>query len=659
MKLLWHSNSPGAHTGYGNQTGLFVPRIHGSNGFQVAVSAFYGIQLPMALENGIMMLPTLWDDQFGNGIIQAHVDFTKADVVFSLIDPFALDVEVWRRLPWAAWCPVDSEPDKPGNIARLRHARWVIAMSQFGKGVLEAAGLDPVYYVPHGVDTNAFKPVDRELARKNLGDVLGVDLTGKKVVVSNMANKGFPSRKNFDALLQAWQGLLKVLPESVLILHTEKEGRMNGEHLPTMIRTLNLPENSVIFPHQYQYLMGMIGNDYLNDLYNAADLYVQPSQGEGFGIPIIEAQAAGCPVVVTNFSSMPELVFAGKAVDGFPVMSVPGAFQRKISVPGLMNAMHEILTLDNADYLKLREKAREGALEYDIDRVFKKYMLPVLEQIRSDLVPKVSLANRREIRRLKRQAKNGQKKDDDMPVKVSVLFPAYNLIENYPDGLAEKAIFSALNQPGIRVQLCVVDDGSTDNTYDFLKKMRDRYDGITLLKHTENKGSSEAANTAASAASGEYFVIQSARAWWEPGALVTMAKALDDQPGIGFVYGSTQYWGDRQDINTPPPFAAADFNTGFPSSFGYLYRRAAWDHGCRYTPYLKVEGKTLCIGDRDFMLQLIHKMGWHGLALPELLALNYLYSLSKGNQMTNLLIKYRAEMTEKMRERWPMTVGEA
>ncbi len=59
------------------------------------------------------------------------------------------------------------------------------------------------------------------------------------------------------------------------------------------------------------------------------------------------------------------------------------------------------------------------------------------------------------------------------------------------------------------------------------------------------------------------------------------------------------------------------------------------------------------------MLQLIHKMGWHGLALPELLALNYLYSLSKGNQMTNLLIKYRAEMTEKMRERWPMTVGEA
>lgn len=658
MKLLWHSNAPGAPTGYGNQTGLFVPRIHGTNGFQVVVSSVYGIQLPMSTADGILMLPALWEDHFGNGTIQAHFDFTKPDVVFSLIDPFALEADIWKRLPWAAWAPVDSEPDKPGNVARLRLARWVVAMSQFGKKVLENAGLDPVYYVPHGIDTNVFKPINREEARKNLSVALGVDLTGKKVVVTNSANKGFPSRKNFDALLQAWQGLLQQLPDAVLILHTERDGRMNGEHLPTMIKTLNLPDNSVLFPRQYQYLMGMIGTDYLNDLYNAADLYVQPSQGEGFGIPIVEAQAAGCPVVVTNFSSMPELVFAGKTVDGFPVMSTPGSFQRKISVPAFMRAMLEILTSDNADYLKLREQAREGALAYDIERVFKKYMLPVLEQIKSDVVPKVSLANRREIRRLKRQAKNGQK-EDDVPVKVSVLFPAYNLIENYPDGLAEKAILSALNQPGIRVQVCVVDDGSTDGTYEFLRKLRDRYDGITLLKHTENKGSSEAANTAASVASGEYFVIQSARAWWEPGALVTLAKALDDHPDIGFVYGSTQYWGDRQDINNPPPFNAADFNTGFPSSFGYVYRRAAWDQGCRYTPYLKVEGKTLCIGDRDFMLQLIHTMNWQGLAIPELLALNYLYSLSKGNQMTNLLIKYRAEMTEKMRERWPMTVGEA
>ncbi len=137
MKLLWHSNAPGAPTGYGNQTGLFVPRIHGTNGFQVVVSSVYGIQLPMSTADGILMLPALWEDHFGNGTIQAHFDFTKPDVVFSLIDPFALEADIWKRLPWAAWAPVDSEPDKPGNVARLRLARWVVAMSQFGKKVLE------------------------------------------------------------------------------------------------------------------------------------------------------------------------------------------------------------------------------------------------------------------------------------------------------------------------------------------------------------------------------------------------------------------------------------------------------------------------------------------------------------------------------------------
>lgn len=52
---------------------------------------------------------------------------------------------------------------------------------------------------------------------------------------------------------------------------------------------------------------GFIGNDELNTLYNNALALVYPSIYEGFGIPPIEAMSAGCPVILSELSSLPEV----------------------------------------------------------------------------------------------------------------------------------------------------------------------------------------------------------------------------------------------------------------------------------------------------------------------------------------------------------------
>lgn len=59
-------------------------------------------------------------------------------------------------------------------------------------------------------------------------------------------------------------------------------------------------KNEIIFT-------GFIPDNDLPYFYNLADLFVFPSLYEGFGIPILEAMACGCPMITSNISSMPEV----------------------------------------------------------------------------------------------------------------------------------------------------------------------------------------------------------------------------------------------------------------------------------------------------------------------------------------------------------------
>jgi len=54
-------------------------------------------------------------------------------------------------------------------------------------------------------------------------------------------------------------------------------------------------------------LLGFISDDDLVAIYNSAVIYCQPSFDEGFGLPVLEAMACGCPVVSSNGGSLPEV----------------------------------------------------------------------------------------------------------------------------------------------------------------------------------------------------------------------------------------------------------------------------------------------------------------------------------------------------------------
>lgn len=100
-------------------------------------------------------------------------------------------------------------------------------------------------------------------------------------------------------------GLLKALsnhPEYNLVVVGKKDGFITGD---SSIKPLldSFPELK-----RRVYFTGFVRDDDLPAIYKMAEMFVFPSLYEGFGIPPLEAQASGCPVLSSSLASMPEVL---------------------------------------------------------------------------------------------------------------------------------------------------------------------------------------------------------------------------------------------------------------------------------------------------------------------------------------------------------------
>ncbi len=383
MRVLWVSNAPWTATGYGNQTKLFTPRIK-ALGHDVAILAYWGLQGGTIVgEAGIPILPPGYMP-YGQDVISPHAAAFQADIAISLMDAWVIEPEMIQGVRWCPWFPVDSEP-LPGKLANaVRRAHRRIVYSRFGERMVRDAGMD-CYYVPHGVDTKAFAPFDRKLARGITG------LPQDAFVVGMVAaNKGAPSRKAFYQHLAAFKLLKSRHPDALMYIHTESGVHAAGQalNLVEYMEFIGLrPKVDVLLPPQYEYVFGAFNDQHMNALYNSFDVHVLASMGEGFGLPTLEAQAAGCPVIVGDWTASTELCFAGWKVSKSETERWfwPGftAYQYLVHPEALAEQMEAAyLARDDA---VLREQARSGALAYDADLVTEQYWRPVLVDIEASL----------------------------------------------------------------------------------------------------------------------------------------------------------------------------------------------------------------------------------------------------------------------------------
>lgn len=399
VKILWASNAPWAPSGYGAQTLQVVRRLKAA-GHDVAIAANFGVQARMMTDDGLLpgvpILPALYDG-IGNDILPAHFHaWAKGEPTYliTLYDVWPYASERFAGIPIASWTPIDHYPVPPA-VANWAKANTTIAMSRYGQGRLADAGIESIY-IPHALE-RIFRPT--EGARSELG--WPADAFYVLINAANKGGVGSPMRKAWNEMFGALAMFMSVHDDVRVHLHTERIGAQSPD-LGIMLDAWRIDTRRIEWTPQYQLKVGQIEPEDLVRLYNAADVLLATSKGEGFGIPVIEAQACGLPVIVSNWTAQPELVGGGWTADVQPDWDpVQNAFFATPIISSIL-AKLEAAYAARAEgrYPELRELSVAKAADYDADKVFTEGWVPLIARLEASLAPPAR-RERRKARKLK------------------------------------------------------------------------------------------------------------------------------------------------------------------------------------------------------------------------------------------------------------------
>jgi len=173
--------------------------------------------------------------------------------------------------------------------------------------VRDGVSADRMVVQPIGCDTDAFHPMPMSDPKvKIVRSSLGVQEDEKLILTigGDGASKGSREMMRALAMIDSefpkWKYVVKVWKQE----RTEKQNRLD----------LELAEELGI-RHKVEYLDGVLSREFMPYLYNACDIFAGPSRQEGFGMPHVEAQACGKPVLSVDAMGIKETVVHG--VTGF------------------------------------------------------------------------------------------------------------------------------------------------------------------------------------------------------------------------------------------------------------------------------------------------------------------------------------------------------
>lgn len=286
----------------------------------------YSLAEPWAVARKVPSCDLFWSPHFNTPWLPVRARTRVVTFHDAYHLAFARDLSLAQRLYTKTFLP--------WGVGR---ADAVITVSHFSKGEI-------VRFFPH-------------LANKITVIHNGVDDLGEPCVAPSpyiLSVGSVKPHKNLPCLLRAFAKFSMTHPECRLVLVGKKEGmlRCDGEALDLVDKDPRLAGKVT--------WTGYVDKDTLHTLYRQASLFVFPSYYEGFGLPPLEAMAAGCPVLCSDAASLPEV--CGEAAVYFDPHDVEG----------LSCAMQKILS--NTPLLEsLRERGKAHAAQFSWETSFQRH----------------------------------------------------------------------------------------------------------------------------------------------------------------------------------------------------------------------------------------------------------------------------------------------
>lgn len=230
------------------------------------------------------------------------------------------------------------------NWAYSRSDLTIVTKSKWMAGLAKQSMLNrfPIHYIPNGIDTKVYKPLDQD----NCRSLLNIP-PGKKVLMF-VAQRLDTFLKGGDLLLKALQRLPKSLKAETVLLVFGHKGEVIADVID--IQTINL---------------GYISDDNTKAMaYSAADLFLHPTRAEAFPNVVLESIACGTPVVSFRVGGVPDLVRPG----------VTGHLSEPENANGLRDGIIQLLEDDSLRHNMSQQCRTIATKEYSINLMIQRYI---------------------------------------------------------------------------------------------------------------------------------------------------------------------------------------------------------------------------------------------------------------------------------------------
>lgn len=326
-RILWCSQTPSIHTGYGIITHDILERLHATGKYEIACHGWHepaapnprypfealgGPGVPYKLFHAGNVRPEEPNlhEKMGKKNFHEIVEHFRPDVVIMYGDTYMFDYVFdhpdRNKFHLGIYVAIDGAPVPNGWANSFKRADTVVTFSKFAvKAIKDRAGIDAIL-IPHGIDYPMWSmPLPGETVKNKKRELFN---TSEDIFVFGMVARNQP-RKNIPAFYEAFAAHSKNHPNSRMLLHSVNKDQ--GWELNLLAHEFSI-KDKIFIPANITPQHGISNKD-LRLVYNCMDIHVNTAWGEGFGIPIIESMACGVPNIAPAYTTGPEFIDENKA----------------------------------------------------------------------------------------------------------------------------------------------------------------------------------------------------------------------------------------------------------------------------------------------------------------------------------------------------------